>query len=85
LEHAVCHSARAEDLQSSHRPLRARRHQSNTYYDWLLDHAFVFVPAQAIVGQFIGTFQEFPPSQKAGSFSLDNVLDKMREGATGSH
>ena len=26
LEHAVCHPARAEDLQSSHRPLRARRH-----------------------------------------------------------
>ena len=26
---------------------------SNTYYDWLLNHAFVFVPAQAIVGQFL--------------------------------
>jgi len=24
---------------------------SNTYYDWLLNHAFVFVPAQAKVGQ----------------------------------
>jgi len=54
---------------------------SNTYYDWLLDHAFVFVPAQAIVGQFLGTFKEFPPSQKAGSFSLDNVMDKLKEGA----
>jgi arylsulfatase len=57
---------------------------SNTYYDWLLNHAFVFVPAQAIVGQFIGTFGEFPPSQKAGSFSLGDVLEKLSEGATGS-
>ena len=39
---------------------------SNTYYDWLLDHAFVFVPAQAVVGKFLATFKEFPPSQKAG-------------------
>ena len=23
---------------------------SNTYYDWLLDHAFAFVPAQDYVG-----------------------------------
>ena len=56
---------------------------SNTYYDWLLNHAFVFVPAQAIVGQFLATFKEFPPSQKAGSFSLDDVLDKLSEGAGG--
>jgi arylsulfatase A-like enzyme len=58
---------------------------SNTYYDWLLDHAFVLVPAQAVVGQFLTTFQEFPPSQKSASFSIDQVMDKLREGATGSH
>jgi arylsulfatase A-like enzyme len=58
---------------------------SNTYYDWLLNHAFVFVPAQAVVGKFIGTFAEFPPSQKAGSFSLGDALEKMSQGATGSH
>jgi arylsulfatase len=34
----------------------------------------LLVPAQQYVAQFIGTFREFPPSQKAGSFSLDNVL-----------
>ena len=56
---------------------------SNTYYDWLLDHAFVFVPAQAIVGKFLATFKEFPPSQKSASFSIDQVLDKLRDGATG--
>jgi arylsulfatase len=42
------------------------------------------VPAQAIVGEFLETFKEFPPSQKAGSFSVDQVLAKLREGAAGS-
>ncbi len=28
---------------------------SNTYYDWLLDHAFLMVPAQDYVGQFLMT------------------------------
>ena len=57
---------------------------SNTYYDWLFDRVFLMVPAQAVVGQFLATFQEFPPSQKAGSFSIDQVMDKLREGAAGS-
>ena len=56
---------------------------SNTYYDWWFDHAFICVPAQAIVGEFLATFREFPPSQKAGSFSVDQVLEKLREGASG--
>jgi arylsulfatase len=50
---------------------------SNTYYDWLLDHAFLLVPAQAYVGQFLGTFKEFPPRMKAASFSLDKVMEKL--------
>ncbi|WP_462331171.1 arylsulfatase [Thiohalocapsa halophila] len=50
---------------------------SNTYYDWLLDRAYMLVPAQAYVGQFLATFQEFPPRQKAASFSLDQVMDKL--------
>jgi arylsulfatase len=33
------------------------------------------------VGQFLATFKEFPPSQKAGSWSLDNVLDSLSKGA----
>jgi arylsulfatase len=54
---------------------------SNTYYDWLLDHAFQLVPAQAYVGQFIATFKDYPPRQKAASFNMDEVMAKMTEGA----
>ncbi|WP_425046462.1 arylsulfatase [Primorskyibacter sp. S87] len=50
---------------------------SNTYYDWLLDRAYFLVPAQAYVSNFLETFQEFPPRQKAASFSLDQVMEKM--------
>ena len=50
---------------------------SNTYYDWLLDRAYLLVPAQAYVGEFLTTFQEFPPRQKAASFSLDQVMEQM--------
>jgi arylsulfatase len=50
---------------------------SNTYYDWLLDRAYLLVPAQDIVGQFLMTFKEFPPRMKAASFSLDNVMEQL--------
>ncbi|MEE3101028.1 MAG: arylsulfatase, partial [Pseudomonadota bacterium] len=50
---------------------------SNTYYDWMLDRAYMLVPAQAYVGNFLATFQEFPPRQKAASFSLEQVMEKM--------
>jgi arylsulfatase A-like enzyme len=53
---------------------------SNTYYDWLLDRAYLLVPAQAYVGNFLQTFQEYPPRQKAASFSLDQVMDQLTEG-----
>ena len=50
---------------------------SNTYYDWLLDRAYLLVPAQDYVGQFLSTFKEYPPRQKAASFSLDQVMEKL--------
>jgi arylsulfatase len=50
---------------------------SNTYYDWMIDRAYMLVPAQAYVGKFLETFQEFPPRQKAASFSLDQVMEKL--------
>ena len=37
----------------------------------------MLVPAQAYVGQFLETFKEFPPRQKAASFSLDQVMDMV--------
>ena len=53
---------------------------SNTYWDWLATHAYLVVPAQKIVGDFLATFREYPPRQKAASFTVDQVLEKLQEG-----
>ena len=50
---------------------------SNTYWDWYLDHVFLLLPAQVIVGEFLETFQEFPPRQKAASFTIDQVMKQL--------
>jgi len=35
------------------------------------------VPIQAIVAKWIGSFEEFPIRQKAASFTLDRVMEKL--------
>jgi arylsulfatase len=55
---------------------------SNTYWDWIIDHVFLLVPAQSVVGEFLATFKEFPPRQKAASFTVDQVLEKLTQGIT---
>lgn len=57
---------------------------SNTYYDWLLEHAWVVLPAQAYVAKMIETLAEFPPRQKPASFTIDQVLAKLQAGMPSS-
>ena len=52
---------------------------SNTYYDWMLEHAYIVYGAQAVVGKFLETFREFPPSQRAGSFTIDQAMEKLKQ------
>jgi arylsulfatase len=61
-------------------PLERATITSNTYWDWVFDHAFLLVPAQQIVGRFLATFKDYPPRQKAASFTVDRVLEKLQEG-----
>jgi len=56
---------------------------SNTYWDWMFDHIFLLVPAQHLVARFLATFKDFPPRQKAASFTVDQVLEKLKEGIAG--
>jgi arylsulfatase len=55
---------------------------SNTYYDWMLDHVFLAVPAQAYVAQMLKSLVEFPPRQEPASFSIDKVMAKLKAGMT---
>ena len=56
---------------------------SNTYFDWAFSHMYLVISGQAIVGEFLKTFVEFPPRQKAASFSLDQVMAQL-ESAIGA-
>jgi hypothetical protein len=37
--------------------------------------------AQSLVTQFLETFKDFPPRQKAASFTIDQALEKMSQPA----
>jgi arylsulfatase len=50
---------------------------SNTYYDWLFDNDYLVFAAQMLMGQFLNTFREFPPRQKAASFTIEQAVEKL--------
>src|SRR5262245_48026154 len=52
---------------------------SNTYYDWFMaDGSGALLGAQPLVANFLATFKEFPPSQRAASFSVDQIIESMQ-------
>ena len=53
---------------------------SNTYWDWVFSKGFVSFGAQAIVGKFLSSFKEFPPSQRPASFTIDQAMEKLKQG-----
>jgi arylsulfatase A-like enzyme len=55
---------------------------SNSYWDWLVDHVYLIMAAQTLIAQFLASFQEFPPQQKAASFTIDQVLQKLEAAIT---
>jgi arylsulfatase len=57
---------------------------SNTYWDWYISKAYMILAAQALVADFLTTFEEFPPRQKAASFTIDQALEKMEEATSGA-
>jgi arylsulfatase A-like enzyme len=50
---------------------------SNTYWEWMLDRAFLVIFGQAIATQFLETFKEFPPRQKGATFTIDHALKEL--------
>ena len=62
-------------------PYERAEQTSNTYYDWIIDHAYIIYGAQAIVGRFLETFKAFPPRQKAASFTIDQAMQKLKPAA----
>jgi arylsulfatase len=65
-------------------PFERGDYEAGAYDRWFVEHAFVFVPAQAIVGQFLMTFQDFPPRQRPGSFSVDQAMEMLMNPRAGN-
>jgi hypothetical protein len=55
---------------------------SNTYWDWTIHKGYLLMGAQALVAAFIGTFREFPPSQRPQSFGIDQIMEKLQQPTT---
>ena len=55
---------------------------SNEYYSWFLNNDFVIFAAQAITAPFMATFKDFPPRQKAASFTVEQAHDALADAAT---
>ena len=61
-------------------PFEMDDEDANFFYNkWFADRAFLLVAAQAAVGMFLKTFQDFPPRQKPSSFSIGDALEKARQ------
>ncbi len=50
---------------------------SNTYWDWYIDRAYLLLPAADYVAKFLATFEEYPPRQKPGSFTIGDASDMI--------
>jgi arylsulfatase len=48
------------------------------YWKWRADRVFALAPAGALVGQYIQTMLEFPPRQSPESWSVGDVMEKLR-------
>jgi arylsulfatase len=64
-------------------PFETADHEGMDYERWRVEHLFLLVPAQQYVGRFLATFQQFPPRQKPGSFSIDQALETLQRGTQG--
>jgi hypothetical protein len=58
---------------------------SNTYYQWFVENAYLVLAGTNVIGEFLQTFAEFPPRQKAASFTIDQALEKMSAAITAGH
>ncbi len=62
-------------------PFEQADHIAIGYDQWRIERVFALVPAQAFVARFLSTFRDYPPRQRPGSFSLDQVLESLQTGS----
>jgi arylsulfatase len=58
-------------------PFERADFNSNTYWDWLVNHTPQLYLVQELVAQQIADFAKYPPRQKPASFNLDEVMAQV--------
>ena len=57
---------------------------SNTYWDWYARKSYMIMAAQSLVGRFLQTFKDYPPRQRAATFTIDQAMEKMETAISGA-
>ena len=58
-------------------PFERADFNSNTYWDWMVNHAPQLYQAQGVVAAQVQNYVKYPPRQKAASFNLDSVMASL--------
>ena len=59
-------------------PFERADFNSNTYWDWMVDHVPQLYLMQAVIAEQIEGFVKYPPRQKPASFNLDSVMEQAQ-------
>jgi len=65
-------------------PWERYQYESMRYAKWWREKLWTLIPAKAVVGRFLQTFKEYPPSQVGGSFGVEDALRALEQGARGA-
>ncbi|MBS7811863.1 arylsulfatase [Roseococcus pinisoli] len=64
-------------------PFERAMTDSNNYFHWTIQNAYLIGAAQPVAAAFLGTFRDFPPRQRPASFNVDQYMEMLTRGATG--
>lgn len=59
-------------------PYEIADHEAGGYDRWFIEHLPYMYMGAATTAQWLQTFKEFPPRQVPGSFSIDQIVEKMQ-------
>ena len=58
-------------------PFEKAEHNSNSFYDWMIDKAPQGYLGLSRTAAFLQTFSEYPPSQRPDSWSIDRLTEQL--------
>ena len=64
-------------------PFERADENSNSYWEWHLDHVYIMYPAQNLVARELQSLIDFPPRQEPASFNLDQIMKKLDDASGG--